>query len=326
MSLKKIAEMTGVSVSTVSRVLNNKEYTCASPDLKDKIWAAAAEIHYVPNESARNLQRGSRLETPRPQKKLAVILGRFDSLKKDPFFAELFRSVDQEIFASGCVLSDFLSAADVQAKKLPTADGFIILGRSPEPMLSAIKQKTKNIIAIDRNPTDFQIDEVVCDGKEAAALAMDYLVGKKHEKIAYIGDCSLETRYVGYCDSLIRRRLPLDYSLVCPTDQTEASGYEAMKKLAANPSVSAVLCANDATALGALRALREARKTASIDLISIDNIQAAEEVSPLLTTVNIPKKDMGKMAVRLLLDRIAHGHTEIMRIEFQPRLIRRESC
>lgn len=99
-----------------------------------------------------------------------------------------------------------------------------------------------------------------------------------------------------------------------------------MKKLAANPSVSAVLCANDATALGALRALREARKTASIDLISIDNIQAAEEVSPLLTTVNIPKKDMGKMAVRLLLDRIAHGHTEIMRIEFQPRLIRRESC
>ena len=58
MSLKKIAEMTGVSASTVSRVLNNKNYNCASADLKNKIWAAAEEIHYVPNENARNLQRG----------------------------------------------------------------------------------------------------------------------------------------------------------------------------------------------------------------------------------------------------------------------------
>ena len=318
--------MTGVSVSTVSRVLNNKDYNCASADIKDKIWAAAKEIHYVPNENARSLQRGNQAAAPRPKRQLAVILGRFDSLQKDPFFTELFRSVEQEIFASGCVMSDFFTAAELQNRKLPKADGFIILGRSSEHLLKKIQKNTQNIIAIDRNPTNFEIDEVVCDGKEAAALAMDYLIGKGHEKIAYIGDCSYETRYVGYCDSLIQRRLPMDYASVYPTNQTEEAGYEAMKKLLAHGEVHAVLCANDATALGAVRALQEYRKRKNIALISIDNIQAAEEVSPLLTTVNIPKKDMGKMAVKVLLDRINHGHTETMRIEFPPRLIRRESC
>ena len=325
MSLKKIAEMTGVSVSTVARVRNNKEYNCASPELKNRIWEAAEKIHYVPNENARSLQRGNRRLLPAPRRRLAIILGRFDSLKKDPFFSELFRSVEQEIFANECIISAFLTAAELYRKELPSADGFIIFGRSSESLLKHIQKITKNIIAIDRNPTAFEIDEVVCDGKEAAVLAMEYLISKGHEKIGYIGDCSYEARYVGYCDSLIRHKLPLDYSAIRPTDQTSRSGHEAMKKLLAQGGLSAVLCANDATALGAMQAFQDF-PAPPIDLISIDNIQAAEEVSPLLTTVNIPKEDMGKMAVKILLDRIDRGHTETMRIVFPPRLVRRESC
>lgn len=326
MSLKRIAEMTGVSVSTVSRVLNNKNYNCASADLKNKIWAAAEKIHYVPNENARNLQRGKQKAPAHPARKLAVVLGRFDSLTKDPFFAELFRSVEQEVFANGCILSDFFTAGEFRKREIPHADGFIILGRSSESFLSGIQKITRNIVAIDRNPTDFEIDEVICDGQEAASLAMNYLIGKGHEKIGYIGDCSYEVRNVGYCDSLIRRRLPLDYSSIYPTDQTEEAGYQAMKQILERGELQAVFCANDATALGAVRAFAEEKLKPRMDLISIDNIQSAQEVSPLLTTVNIPKEDMGKMAVKILLDRINHGHTEMMRVEFPPRLIRRESC
>ena len=94
MSLKRIAEMTGVSISTVSRVLNNREYNCASDAVKDKIWAAAKEIHYVPNQSARRLRSGKQGEAQQPVFRLAVLLGRFDSLERDPFFSELFRSVE----------------------------------------------------------------------------------------------------------------------------------------------------------------------------------------------------------------------------------------
>lgn len=333
MSLKKIAEMTGVSVSTVSRVLNNKSFNCASEAVKEKIWAAAREINYVPNETARNLKLGAAVPAKAPVRSLAVILGRFDSLKKDPFFDELYRTVEEEVFAKGSVISSFLTAGECTGSTLPKADGFLILGRCPEALLGRIRRITGNIVAIDRNPTDFEIDEVICSGRKAAGLAMDYLIKKGHRKIGYIGDCSYETRYVGYCDSLIKNNLPMDYSLIFPTDQTEVSGYPAMQKLLAGHSCTAVLCANDATALGAARALREAAGRAgrkkspdTVDLISIDNIQAAGEVSPLLTTVNIPQKEMGRMAVKLLLDRIAHGHTEMVRAEFPPRLVKRESC
>ena len=99
-----------------------------------------------------------------------------------------------------------------------------------------------------------------------------------------------------------------------------------MKQILERGELQAVFCANDATALGAVRAFAEEKLKPRMDLISIDNIQSAQEVSPLLTTVNIPKEDMGKMAVKILLDRINHGHTEMMRVEFPPRLIRRESC
>lgn len=330
MSLKKIAEMTGVSVSTVSRVLNNKSFNCASEAVKEKIWAAAREINYVPNETARNLKLGASAAAKAPVRSLAVILGRFDSLKKDPFFDELYRTVEEEVFAKGSVISSFLTAGECSGHALPKADGFLILGRCPEELLGRIRRITGNIAAIDRNPTDFEIDEVICSGRKAAGLAMDYLIKKGHRKIGYIGDCSYETRYVGYCDSLIKNNLPMDYSLIFPTDQTEAAGYPAMQKLLADHACTAVLCANDATALGAARALQETagRKKSpdTVDLISIDNIQAAGEVSPLLTTVNIPQKEMGRMAVKLLLDRIAHGHTETVRAEFPPRLVKRESC
>lgn len=327
MSLKKIAEMTGVSVSTVSRVLNNKEYNCASEEVKKKIWKAAEEIQYVPNESARSLKMGGAGNNVTTLK-LAVILGRFESLNDDPFFTELYRCVEQEAFANGCTITGPFVQSDISKKAFPTVSGFIILGRSQTELLEALKKKSKNIIAIGRNHTSFEIDEVICDGRHAAVAAMDYLIEKGNKNIAYIGDCSYENRYVGYCDTLIKHNLPMDYSNIFSTDQTTATGYIAMKQLMENNTVDAVFCANDATAIGALKAYKERgrRGRKHLDIISIDNIKAAEEVSPLLTTVHVPTEDMGKMAVKILIDRINKGHTENLRVELPSRLIKRESC
>lgn len=328
MSLKRIAEMTGVSVSTVSRVLNNKGYNCASDKVKDKVWAAAREIHYIPNESARKLQRGSEEKGYKQGKKFAVVLGRFESLKVDPFFEEVYRSVEQEAFAQGCIIDCFFTASELIDQEIPDENGYILLGRSSNKLLKKIREKSRNIVAIDRNPTSFEMDEVVCDGREAAAKAMDYLVGKGYTKIGYIGDCSYEARYVGYCDTLIKNRIPINYSYIFPTEQTEDTGYAAMKKLMEQQDIEAVLCANDITAIGALHAYGELNKNKNkkIDVISIDNIGEAEKVSPLLTTIQVPGKDMGRMAVKILLDRIAKGHSENIRVEFPTKLIRRESC
>lgn len=84
MSIKKIAQMTGASVSTVSRVLNNPDYKCQDSKLRDRIWKAAVEINYVPNEAARSLKKGGNADGPKNYY-INILLTRSDSSHSDPF-------------------------------------------------------------------------------------------------------------------------------------------------------------------------------------------------------------------------------------------------
>lgn len=335
MSLKKIAEIVGVSPSTVSRVLNSTVPTCASPELKEKIWQAAHSINYIPNTNARNLKIGR--QSDNQIYKIAVILSRFHSLDTDPFFYELFQSIEETLFSHSCILHSVSNSEQANLSSLSTADGVIILGRCSDDFLNKIKKYTRNIIGVDRNPTDYKIDEIICNGKTAAIKAMEYLLALGHQKIGYIGDCSSESRYVGYCETLIGRNIPLNYHYICSTDQTFDSGFLAMQALL-QQDITAVFCANDITALGALKALSNVysmantkrnastAKSSRVSVISIDNIALSQTSSPLLTTVNIPKEDMGRMAVTILLDRIMHRHSECLRVEFPCKIIERDSC
>lgn len=328
MSLKKIAEMVGVSPSTVSRVLNNSVSSCASQAIKEQIWEAANRIHYIPNANARNLKTGK--QNTMPNYKIAVILARYSFLDTDPFFQELFQSIEEALFSCSCILHSIENAEAIDFSLLKDADGIIILGRCQEQVLHKIAKYSHNIIGIGRNPTNYKMDEVICDGKSAAIKALEYLLSLGHQKIGYIGDCSSESRYIGYCETLINHNIPMNYNYILSTDQTYESGYCAMQTLL-KQDISAVFCANDISALGAIKASSESTLPAShrgkkISIIAIDNIAASQTTTPLLTTVNIPKADMGKIAVTILLDRIKHKHSECLRVEFPCKIIERESC
>lgn len=320
--------MVGTSPSTVSRVLNNTTTGCASPELKEKIWEAAHTLHYVPNMAARNLKMG-REETVKSYQ-IAVILARVVFLDKDPFFAELFQSIEAGLFSNSCILKSVTNAESVDFSALEKIDGIIILGRCSDGLLTRLKHYTRNIVGVDRNPTDYKMDEIICNGKTAAVKAMEYLLSLGHRKIGYIGDCSFETRYVGYCETLIQQNIPINYHYICSTDQTYESGYHAMEGLQ-NQDVTAVFCANDISALGAMQVLSDAvtqnkSRKREISIIAIDNIARSMSAAPLLTTVNIPKEEMGRMAVTVLLDRILHKHNEYLRVEFPCKVIERENC
>lgn len=327
MSLKKIAEMVGTSPSTVSRVLNNSYSTCASEQLKEKIWAAAHEINYLPNQAARKLKLG---ETPRKEAlHIVIVLARVESLERDPFFRELYRYLEVDIFQKGFSVERIINANEsLNQSDFGRCDGIIVLGRCTKKLLETLLRHTRNVVGIWRNPMNFEIDEVVCDGRKAADLAVSYLIAKGHRKIGYIGDCSYESRYVGYNETLIRNQLPLDYSCIIPTGQTEEEGFAAMEKLLENEEMTAVLCANDSTAFGALRALRSQKRLGQrkISVISIDDVEDAQATRPLLTTVHIPREDMAHMALQILQDRIQNGHREKLRVEFPGRIVERESC
>lgn len=153
------------------------------------------------------------------------------------------------------------------------------------------------------SPTEYELDEVICNGAKAASTAIEYLLSLGHRSIGYIGDCNMESRYSGYYECLLGHRIPLIYDYVVSTGQTREEGYRAYDRLAEKGrQPTAVFCANDVTALGFLQAMKDktGRKKKDIyrpAVVSIDDIEEASLFSPMLTTVHIPKKDMVHMAV-----------------------------
>lgn len=327
MSLKKIAEMVGVSPSTVSRVLNNASSTCASKEVQDKIFEAAREIGYQPNESARNLRSPNTNSISK--KHISIVLARINDLNADPFFYELFRSLEISLLQNQVLIDQVIYAHDEISNDIANSQGVIILGRCSKQLLDKIVSLNSNVVGIWRNTMNFNVDEVVCDGKKAAELAVNHLISLGHRNISYIGDCSYESRYVGYCNTLINNNIPINYELIKPTDQTEHSAQSAINELLeSNDNFSAVFCANDISAISVLKILKEKRRkiTRPISVISIDNIEESQNTTPFLTTINIPRSEMTHMAVILLLDRLEKKHKEVVRVEFPCKIVHRSSC
>lgn len=331
MSLKKIAEMTGVSPSTVSRVLNHTSPSCASKELQDKIFEAARSIGYRPNENARMLRKQNVQNTNQKENvhHISIILARIRNLKDDPFFYELFRCLEEELFKSRVAVDQVIYADDEPVSNITKSQGIIILGRCSQKLLGHILAQTKNVIGIWRNSMDYKLDEVVCDGRKAAELAMEYLISLGHKNIAYIGDCSYESRYIGYCNSFINHHIPLNYEWIRQTDQTgEAGGAAFQDLLNKSDDFTAVFCANDVTAITVLHCIQTLGRKLKrkISVISIDDIEESQNTTPYLTTIHIPRAEMAHMAVTMLIDRMEKKHTEAVRIEFPCRMMKRDSC
>ncbi|MCI9419770.1 MAG: LacI family transcriptional regulator [Eubacterium sp.] len=356
MSLKKIAQLAETSVSTVSRVLNDPAHRCHNPGLTEKIWQIADSLHYVPNPATRRLRLGSS-DKIEPFT-VDLFLARFDSIDKDPFFRELFWYLKEELIQHNCLLGEIQNPIDmanlpnsnaapehvpykpmqkVLSEKTKNAlafiarkpnTGLLILGKCPPELVPIVKKRYSFLVGIDRNPTEYEFDEVVCNGQAAAELAVEHLIRLGHENIAYIGDCTYETRYIGYYQALINHKISLNYENIYPTDQTQEQGFHAMTALlSSSRRPTAIFCANDSTALGVLNALKRHKKKGYFpSIISIDNINDSQKTVPMLTTIDIPKKEMGHLALMLLLDRKNGGHHENVRLELPCRLIERDSC
>lgn len=293
-------------------------------------------MHYVPNPAAKHLKLGIS-SSEEASFIIDVFLTRFQTLEDDLFFKELYDILQEELMKKRCHLGQLLTLPDVTQRsqnldpfttKDNPANGLIILGKCPTELISFLKKQYQCLIGIDRNPTNFDYDEIMCNGTTAAVTAMDYLISLGHKKIAYIGDCSYEARYIGYYQSLISHKLPLDYSNIYPTFQTRQEGQQMMQSILQKESrPSAIFCANDSTALGVLDALKLSRRKSYLpSVISIDNIRESENTTPMLTTIDIPKREMAHHAVVMLLDRIHGGHKDNIRVELPCHLIARESC
>lgn len=336
MALKDIAAEVGVSISTVSRVLNKDHTSAASEELKRQIWAVAQKQGYMPNLTARRLKSQKDLDIPKARSLCCIYGCAPQETKDDPFFSKLLEYVEHEAFRHGYHIScAYSSLAD--AKGYPFAstaaspshsDCLIILGRFDPKHLEYVTPYFKNIVYVGLNFLDAACDQIVCNGYKMLRAGVHYLHSLGHQKIAFIG--SREMRRQGYVDAVRELGLPVnERHLIDDIFLSMEGGYQGMMRLLEQASdLTAVCSSNDMVAIGALKACldRGIRIPEDISILGLNNIENVQFTTPMLSSIRVPLDEMGRMAVTLLLDRIHGGHSSLISVEFPFQIISRESC
>lgn len=330
-TLKELAQKLGVSPSTISRVLNNKTYS-ASKELKEKILQAVSEYGYTPNSAAKDL-RTNALKTE-PQLTVSCVFARSTSKDNNAFFESLAQQVKISILNEGMKLGytvyvDEISRLGEDFFALTKGHGLIVLGRFASNETEFLKNYKRNIVGITVNRWDTPYDQVIVEGSNTAKIALDYLCSLNHHRIAYMGECYKEQRYNAYIKYIEENSVHSDASLIFNCQMTEKAAYDKGIEIADKlvEKATAVLCGNDITALGLLRALSKKGYIVpkDISVIGIDDIDQSQESMPPLTTVHIPKHEMCYFAVKLLKSRMSRQHSLPVQLILPATLTIRES-
>jgi DNA-binding LacI/PurR family transcriptional regulator len=323
--MRQVAERAGVSPATVSRVLNGRDNVRA--DYRARVLEVVAELDYRPNRLARNLRR-----------QRADMIGVIVSDIENPHFSESVRAVEDAAYRRGyrVLLCNTDETADKQSAYLQMLAQERVLGVILSPSdpgddeIAQLLDLGIPVVALDREVDDRRADAVVADNVEAARIATEHLVAAGHERVGLIaGPPDVETgaeRLQGYREAMEAAGLePLVASGRFRIDDGRRATYEL---LGADPRPTALVAGNNLTAIGALKALREAELEVpgQMALVAVDDPFWAELIEPPLTTVAQPVRAMAHRAMSFLLERIEGKRIEARREVFGVELRRRSSC
>ena len=324
-TLDEIARMANVSKATVSRVLNNVPGGVGD-ETRRRVKDVLTRMNYQVDDVRRIRSRSIGLIVP----DIA-----------NPFFAKLAQEIsdialqrDYTVLFGNSNSSEENEARIITAFVAKRVDGVVLVPVGSE-YLAAYQLFSKYkvpCVLLDRDiPGMEKCASVLADNESISFACCELLIGNGSTDIAYIMGPSetytAQERLKGYRRALERYGLPYDPERVCKGSYTIESGYNAILGLErAGVKYSAVLCANDLMAMGAIRALRELSRRIpdDVEVIGFDNIEYAQYTNPSLTTVQQPTVEMGRKAVRLIIDAI-EGRLEQMgaTIHLQPKLLRR---
>ncbi|MCW6652818.1 LacI family DNA-binding transcriptional regulator [Aerococcaceae bacterium NML210727] len=333
-TLKDVARLANVSISTISRVVNGGDSTAASKEVQNRIWEVVKQTNYIPNRSAQQLKHATDERThPRM---VACICSRSANVQTDPFFSEISRAIETELNRLGYIMKLSLSSEDSSCERLnqmlsyEKLEGVIVLGKMASRHIRTLRKHCKHIVYTGVNRLNETIDQVICDGYEASWQVLQYFVVLGLHDIYYVGETQCEVRYRAYKEFMESRGHLMDLRqkvIECPFDSQQA--YEGTRQmLQTGKRPEAIFCGNDVTALGVIKALREQGLDvpSDVSVIGIDDIEMAQFSSPMLSTVQVPRQQLGKVSAKLLVDRIEHGQDLPMTVILPSHLILRESC
>lgn len=335
-TIKDIAKICGVGVSTVSRAINN--HPDINPETKEKIMNTIKEYGYVPNNSARNLKRVD-------AKAIAVLVKGISN----PFFSNMIKVIEEECKKKRYSMElshietdeDEVDAA-LKVVKEKRLRGIIFLGG----LFSHSDEKLKKLNvpfvfstagSIPENISKNQYSNIGVDDRKESARMVDYLIRLGHRNIAIVvAEAEEESigklRLEGYYDALQAHNIPVNPKLIYQTRDdighfSMENGYLTARKLVeSGEQFSAVYAVADALAIGAIRALLEAgvRVPDDVSVAGYDGIDVSGYISPSLTTIRQPVEEMAKDTVKLLFDIIA-GKKDHQHITYEAELLERES-
>jgi LacI family transcriptional regulator len=304
--MRDVAERAGVSVTTVSHVIN--ETRPVSDELRQRVLAAIDELGYQPNVLARSLRRGE-----------THTIGMIVPDSANPFFAELARGIEDTSFAHGYNLilcnSDGdldkeLIYADVLTEKQVDGILFVAAGVSTDH-IRALQERRIPVVIVDREIPDVSVDQVLTNNARGGWLATRHLLELGHRCIGCITGPSDVTpsaeRVTGYRQALSEGGIPVDEVLIVKGDFQYESGYRAARQiLARDDPPTAIFTCNDLMAVGAISAAVEMGRQVPVNLsvVGFDDVRLASFANPPLTTIVQPKYEMGVLATTMLLERM----------------------
>lgn len=315
-----VAQRAGVSKSLVSLVMRDSPRV--GEHSRDAVLKAARELGYRPNAVARSLVRQS-----------SGVFGCILSDLRNPFFADVADGIEEAAAASGyraLLSAGFLDpkreASAVETLLQLQADGLIMLG--PMMDITAIEETARQIpvVVVGNHTHARSLDSVRNDDEAGAAMVVEHLVGLGHARIAHIHAGSVggsAGRRRGYESAMQGHGLG-DHIRSVRGAFTHAGGRQAMHSIIKSGELpSAVFVANDFAALGALEALDEAglRVPQDVSVAGYDDITASHSSRVALTTVAQPSVQMGRTAVRLLVERARGDRTLARHIVLPPQLV-----
>jgi LacI family transcriptional regulator len=324
--MKDVAALADVSLGTVSNVLNNPQMV--APRTRERVEKAIAQLGFVPSAPARQLRAGR-----------AKVIGLVVPDIANPFFTEVARGVEDAALDAGfmVVLCNSDEKAAREDRYLAVLEsqrvGAILITparRGLKPLQRLIANGTA-VALLDNDGTAHDVCSVSVDDALGGQLAADHLIALGHRSIAWLAGPSDIPQVADRESGILRssRQHGIDLQHLATIQMTTAAGYAAVAACLAERSLpSALVCANDLLALGAMRAVRAAglRIPHDVSIVGYDDIDFAASAAVPLTTLRQPKYELGAAAARMVISEFtnpaSHAH---QRVRFQPQLVVRDS-
>lgn len=319
-----VAKRAGVSIATVSAVLNKSSYV--SPELTAKVRVAVDELDYTINHLAHALQT-------RSTRTIGMLIP--DVASPDPFFGQVIRGAEDVLRKRGYLLMLGHTYNDVreqsrylEAFRARLVDG-VLLFQAPgeDKELDRLIRTKKPLVFVGRIPEELNADLVATDIEYGTKMAVEHLYGKGHRRIGLItvaASMSVSSlRRAGWSAALKHHRIKPDDQYVYEGELSAEAGYVGTQKLLALPQPpTAIFADNLVIATGILRALQERGVACpgEVEIVSSDDADWLDVFQPRITTVVQPSYQLGTQAAEVLMKRIRHPRRAQQRILLKPEL------